>query len=268
MSAHGRRHAERRLRAGRPALRAADRHDAAGRARLREAGYAEILRRIREEEPPKPSTRLGLGRAAAVDRGPRQTEPARLTKLVRGELDWIVMKALEKDRTRRYETANGFARDIERYLDGDPVRPARRRRPTGCGSSPASTGRRWSRPGRSRRCSAAAAVSTWQAVRATRPSGWPSRAGRLAGGRRDGRGRPRRPRRSSRATPGTRRRGEGRQRVPTRTSWPRPSPRSNSAEDVDARWRCSTAPPTRSAAVRATSREVEAELRARSDDLP
>ena len=48
-------------------------------------------------------------------------EPARLTKLVRGDLDWIVMKSLEKDRTRRYETANGFARDIQRYLDGDPV---------------------------------------------------------------------------------------------------------------------------------------------------
>ena len=48
-------------------------------------------------------------------------EPARLTKLVRGDLDWIVMKSLEKDRTRRYETANGFAKDIRRYLDGDPV---------------------------------------------------------------------------------------------------------------------------------------------------
>ncbi len=48
-------------------------------------------------------------------------EPARLTKLVRGDLDWIVMKSLEKDRTRRYETANGFARDVQRYLDGDPV---------------------------------------------------------------------------------------------------------------------------------------------------
>ena len=51
----------------------------------------------------------------------RKMDPARLMKLVRGDLDWIVMKALEKDRTRRYETANGFARDIKRYLDGDPV---------------------------------------------------------------------------------------------------------------------------------------------------
>src|SRR4026208_1632603 len=51
----------------------------------------------------------------------RQTEPAKLTKLVRGELDWIVMKALEKDRNRRYETANGFAMDVQRYLRDDPV---------------------------------------------------------------------------------------------------------------------------------------------------
>ena len=51
----------------------------------------------------------------------RGTEPAKLTKLVRGELDWIVMKALEKDRNRRYETANGFAMDVQRYLAGEPV---------------------------------------------------------------------------------------------------------------------------------------------------
>ena len=51
----------------------------------------------------------------------RKTEPAKLAKLIRGDLDWIVMKALEKDRTRRYETANGFARDIQKHLDGDPV---------------------------------------------------------------------------------------------------------------------------------------------------
>ncbi|MDB5352147.1 MAG: pknB [Planctomycetota bacterium] len=92
------------------------------RSRLRGAAYSEILRRIREEEPPKPSTRLsesreGLPSVAAN----RRVEPARLTKIVRGELDWIVMKALEKDRTRRYETASGFARDIRRHLDGDAV---------------------------------------------------------------------------------------------------------------------------------------------------
>ena len=92
------------------------------RARLRKAGYAEILRRIKEEEPPKPSTRLkDSGEALPSVAALRKTEPAKLAKLIRGDLDWIVMKALEKDRTRRYETANGFARDIQKHLDGDPV---------------------------------------------------------------------------------------------------------------------------------------------------
>jgi eukaryotic-like serine/threonine-protein kinase len=92
------------------------------RAKLREAGYAEILKRIREEEPPRPSTRLSESSEALPSiSAHRKTEPARLTKLVKGELDWIVMKALEKDRTRRYETASGFARDIQRHLDGDSV---------------------------------------------------------------------------------------------------------------------------------------------------
>ena len=86
------------------------------------AGYAEILRRIREDEPQTPSSRLTTSPetlAEVADR--RGTEAAKLPKLLRGELDWIVMKALEKDRTRRYETANGLARDIERYLIGEPV---------------------------------------------------------------------------------------------------------------------------------------------------
>lgn len=92
------------------------------RERLRQAAYIEVLRRIREEEAPKPSTRLsGSGDRLAGISAVRGIEPSRLTKLVRGELDWIVMKSLEKDRTRRYETANGFAQDIRRYLDGDPV---------------------------------------------------------------------------------------------------------------------------------------------------
>ena len=78
--------------------------------RMKEAAYAEILRMIKEEEPPKPSTRLSdSGEALASISAKRHTEPAKLTKLVRGELDWIVMKTLEKDRNRRYETANGFA---------------------------------------------------------------------------------------------------------------------------------------------------------------
>jgi len=90
--------------------------------RLKEAAYAEILRLIKEEEPPKPSTRLSdSGEALASISANRHTEPAKLTKLVRGELDWIVMKALEKDRNRRYETANGFVQDVQRYLADEPV---------------------------------------------------------------------------------------------------------------------------------------------------
>jgi serine/threonine protein kinase len=92
------------------------------KARLRQAAYAEILRAIREEEPERPSTRLShSGDRLATISARRRTEPAKLARLVRGELDWIVMKALEKDRTRRYETANGLARDIQRYLQDEPV---------------------------------------------------------------------------------------------------------------------------------------------------
>ena len=90
--------------------------------RMKEAAYAEILRMIKEEEPPKPSTRLSdSGEALASISAQRHMEPAKLTKLVRGELDWIVMKTLEKDRNRRYETANGFAADVQRYLADEPV---------------------------------------------------------------------------------------------------------------------------------------------------
>jgi WD40 repeat protein/serine/threonine protein kinase/tetratricopeptide (TPR) repeat protein len=92
------------------------------RARLRQAAFTEMLRIIREEEPPRPSTRLSASKEALPSiSARRQTEPAKLTKLVRGELDWIVMKALEKDRGRRYETANGLALDLERYLNDEPV---------------------------------------------------------------------------------------------------------------------------------------------------
>src|SRR5690349_8856320 len=91
-------------------------------ARLREAAHAEILRMIKEEEPPKPSTRLSdSGQALASISANRHMEPAKLTKLVKGELDWIVMKALEKDRKRRYETANGLWQDLERYLGDEAV---------------------------------------------------------------------------------------------------------------------------------------------------
>src|SRR5205823_2228387 len=90
--------------------------------RMKEAAYAEILRMIKEEESPKPSTRLSeSGEALASISAQRHTEPAKLTKLVRGELDWIVMKTLEKDRNRRYDTANDFAADVQRYLNDEPV---------------------------------------------------------------------------------------------------------------------------------------------------
>ena len=90
--------------------------------RFRTAAYDEIRRIIREEEPPTPSTRLSDSKdTLASISAQRHTEPAKLTKLVRGELDWIVMKALEKDRNRRYETANGLAMDLKRYLADEPV---------------------------------------------------------------------------------------------------------------------------------------------------
>ena len=137
--------------------------------RFKEAAWDEIRRIIREEEPPRPSTRLSSSQTLPSLAAGRQTEPARLTKLVRGELDWIVMKALEKDRTRRYETANGFAMDIQRYLAGEPVLAA-----------PPSARYRLRKFVRKHRAAlttaaavivlllAGAAFSTWQAVRATR----------------------------------------------------------------------------------------------------
>ena len=91
------------------------------RKELTQAGMLEMLRVIREQEPSKPSTKLSTAEGLPTLAANRGTEPARLTKLVRGELDWIVMKALEKDRNRRYETANGFAMDVQRYLADEPV---------------------------------------------------------------------------------------------------------------------------------------------------
>jgi WD40 repeat protein/serine/threonine protein kinase len=92
------------------------------RKRLREAELAQVLAMIREEEPEKPSMRLSHpGEALAAISAQRKTEPAGLMRLVRGDLDWIVMKALEKDRTRRYESASALARDLEHYLNDEPV---------------------------------------------------------------------------------------------------------------------------------------------------
>src|SRR5213082_3394611 len=81
----------------------------------------EMLRVIREQEPSKPSTKLSTAAGLPTLAANRGTEPTKLAKLVRGELDWIVMKALEKDRSRRYETANGFAMDLQRYLADEAV---------------------------------------------------------------------------------------------------------------------------------------------------
>src|SRR5688500_14146616 len=138
--------------------------------RMKEAAYAEILRLIKEEEPQKPSTRLSeSGEPLASISAQRHTEPAKLSKLMRGELDWIVMKTLEKDRNRRYETANGFAADLQRYLADEPVQ-----------ACPPSVGYRLRKFARRNKASLATAAlmaavlvlgmlaSTWQAIRATK----------------------------------------------------------------------------------------------------
>ena len=139
------------------------------RQKFAQAAYDEVRRLIREEEPPKPSTRLSSSESIASIAAQRHLEPAKLSKLLRGDLDWITMKALEKDRTRRYETANGLARDIQRYLNDEAVE-----------ACPPSTGyrlRKFAHRNRAGLTMAAVialllvsclAVSTWQAVRATR----------------------------------------------------------------------------------------------------
>jgi serine/threonine protein kinase/tetratricopeptide (TPR) repeat protein len=139
-------------------------------ARIREAAYAEIVRIIREEEPPKPSTRLSeSGEALASISAVRKTEPGKLSKLVRGELDWIVMRTLEKDRNRRYETANAFAADVQRYLADEPVQA--------CPPSPRSRLRKFIRRNAVALATVALVgvalvlgtlVSSWQAIRATK----------------------------------------------------------------------------------------------------
>jgi eukaryotic-like serine/threonine-protein kinase len=141
--------------------------------RVKEAAYGEVLRLIKEEEPPRPSTRLSdSGEALVSISAQRQTEPAKLMKLMRGELDWIVMKCLEKDRDRRYETANGFAADLMRYLNDEPVKA--------CPPSALYRVRKFSR--RNKRIFATAgvvmvalvlgtAISAWQAIRATSAEG-------------------------------------------------------------------------------------------------
>jgi serine/threonine protein kinase len=140
------------------------------RKRFLEAGYDEVRRMLREEEPPRPSTRLStLGAAATAVSAQRQSDPKRLRLLFRDELDWIVMKALEKERGRRYETAGAFAADVERYLQDEPV--------LACPPSRWYRLRKLLRKHRAAALTAAAflglllagaAVSTWLAVRAMR----------------------------------------------------------------------------------------------------
>ncbi|MEQ1826989.1 MAG: tetratricopeptide repeat protein [Pirellula sp.] len=90
---------------------------------LKQAGFDEMRRIIREVDPPKPSARVSTLNAEAQSTvaGQRQIEPRKLSQQIRGELDWIVMKSIEKDRNRRYESANSLAKDVERFLDDLPV---------------------------------------------------------------------------------------------------------------------------------------------------
>ncbi len=90
-------------------------------ASLRQAGVDEIRRTIREKDPLRPSTRITRHASAGSVAAQRQIQPAKLAAVVRGDLDWITMKALEKDRTRRYQTANALALDVRRHLNHEPV---------------------------------------------------------------------------------------------------------------------------------------------------
>ena len=91
------------------------------KAELEKAGMLEMLRVIREQRPTKPSTKLRMAGRLSILAANRGTDPGKLTKMMRGELDWIVMKSLEKDRDRRFQSANGLGRDIDSYLRGEPV---------------------------------------------------------------------------------------------------------------------------------------------------
>jgi tetratricopeptide (TPR) repeat protein/tRNA A-37 threonylcarbamoyl transferase component Bud32 len=137
--------------------------------RFKQAAWEEMKRLIREEEPPKPSTRLSTTELLPTIAASRQIEPGRLPRLIRGDLDWIVMKALEKDRNRRYGSAGAFAEDIERFLRNDAIQ-----------ARPPSTGyrlRKFARRNRGAVITIGAVtaalflglgLTTWQALRATR----------------------------------------------------------------------------------------------------
>lgn len=137
---------------------------------LTKAGLDEMRRIIREQEPPRPSARVSTLQAQALstvsDR--RSIDPRRITTSLRGELDWIVMKALEKERAERYESASGLARDIERYLHDEPVQA--------CPPSATYRFRKFARKNRATIVTVllvaasllvGTSVSAWQAIRAT-----------------------------------------------------------------------------------------------------
>ncbi len=139
------------------------------RQRCKEAAWQEIVRLIKEEEPSKPSTKLtGSGSLPSVA-AQRQLEPAQFTRLIRGDLDWIALKALEKERSRRYETPNALALDVERDLTDQPVEA--------CPPSTAYRVRKFARRNRVAVLTMLAilaalgigtVIATWQAVVATR----------------------------------------------------------------------------------------------------
>jgi serine/threonine protein kinase len=138
--------------------------------RLQEADYAELQRLIREAEAPRPSTRLSsLGDSAAVLAGNRGLDVKRLTQLLAGELDWVVMKALEKDRNRRYDTPGSLAEDVERYLRREAILA---RPPSLAYKVKKFAQRNWATVLTAAAMAAAllagTAVATWQAVSATR----------------------------------------------------------------------------------------------------
>lgn len=91
------------------------------RKRIRGAAFGEIVRLIKEEDAPRPSVRLSTSGELAKVAAARKTEPTKLSSLVKGELDWIVMRCLEKDRSRRYDGASSLAKDVEHYLHGEAV---------------------------------------------------------------------------------------------------------------------------------------------------